>query len=128
MPFIDVSDLLCDPDFSTLFTVKRTASSVVDGYGVRTTAESDPINGVVLPMGTKELIRLPEADRVQGQILVYTQYRLTSGEAGTAADIVRWRNNDYTVVSADDYSEFGAGYIEARCKLNPVRPAPAPES
>lgn len=123
MPNLDVSDLLTDPDFADKFDVLRTTESVSSGGMVQQSVQTiSSVIGVVTPMSDRELSRLPDAERLTGQVMVYTKFRLSDGEGNRTADIVRWADEEYTVVSTDNYSRFGAGFIAARCVLKPVSP------
>ena len=121
MPTLDVTELLSDPDFVTSFTVTQRTIANVEGYAQVSTSTSSQ-TGVVLPMSTQELVLLPESQRVQGQIKVYTTFHLTAGDSTRSADSVNWRGNSYLVQGTNDFTEYGIGFVEARCALVPVVP------
>ena len=79
-------------------------------------------SGVVQTLTNLELWRLPEGERQEGQIAIWTRFDLTSGAGATDADIVTWRGRKYVVCQVDDWSEYGLGYIRARCKLLQLNP------
>jgi len=113
MPLLDVSDVLSDPDFATVFDVVRTTTAVSGGRTVLQSQTTANVIGVVQPASTRELERLPEAERTRGAITIYTTFALNAGSAGFTADTVNWNGSSYTVMSVDDWSQFGAGYVKA---------------
>ena len=127
MPTLDVTDILSDPDFATTFDVIRT-SEVIDANGRadHIPVVTNAVVGVVLPSGGN-LIRQPDGSRHTGAIEIYTTFMLSDGSgsvdfapadgATVAADIVVWNGGQYTVVNSQDYSQFGAGYIQATGQL-----------
>ena len=123
MPLLDVNDLLTDADLADTFAVKCETEAVSSGgmNQVSTTTTSN-LRGVVYPVNSATLLRLPEAERISGQIIIVTPFLLTTGSGTTGADIVTWRGRDYTVCEVNDFSGFGAGFIEARAKL--LSPSP----
>lgn len=122
MADLDVSDVLDDPDFYTddLILVRRRVEAIEDG-----TSDSlrDPtrFRGVVIPDGGEGLIQTPEGDMVSGDITVFTRVALTSGDQGTAADLVVWDGRTHKVVSAKPY-RFGAGFTQAICAVTEINP------
>jgi galactose-6-phosphate isomerase len=123
MPNIDVTELLSDPDFATAFDVIRTAQAVGStGRATGTPATTSGVIGVIVPLSTTELDRFPEGERLHGRVRVITTFRLSSGDAPSTADIVVWKGRQWTVVQVNDYSEFGAGFMDATCEMRPLNP------
>ncbi|MFW6681749.1 MULTISPECIES: hypothetical protein [Komagataeibacter] len=117
MPLLDVSDNLLDPDFIQTLTVTR-PTQTVDSQGMTQIAEtSQSFYGAPVPLTSQELIRNPNAELLAGGIRVYTRFVLDSGSPDTSADIVTFGGKRYTVVSVDDWSNFGAGYVAADCAV-----------
>lgn len=125
MPFLDVSDVLDDPDFVTTFDVMKATQSI-SSNGVATDT-SEPIDtgvyGVVEAAASLTLQRLAEGSRQGGAIHIYTRYRLSDGRGNEEAHVVLWNGAHYTVVSVDDWSQFGAGYVRATCDLTDINVA-----
>jgi len=116
MPFLDVSDVLSDPDFSTSLVLLDRAEVVdTDGFAVSSVVET-PFSGVVTSESGRNLQRTPEASRSLGGIMVHTQVTLVEG------DEIRWKGATYTVRTVDDYSEYGGGFYAAICDLKPITP------
>jgi hypothetical protein len=119
MPFIDVTDLLVDPDIAAQsFTVLRRRETVTN-YGESTwlTVKS-PAIGSIQPSGDQSLIREEGFDAQHRTIKIVTTFRLrgvTKGPSGARykPDIILWHDNYYEVISPVDWSDFGAGMIEA---------------
>lgn len=121
MPFLDTSDVLCDPDFCDT-TLKCTRSVVVtneQGVGVATT-KIFGFSGVVTSDSGDVLKRVPGGEYVVGSILICTRTRLIEAAKGYTADIVSWDGNNYTVATVNNYSTYGVGFVEAICELIPL--------
>lgn len=104
---LDMSDVLLDPDFRTDFAVVRSVESV-DGHGrTQTTTTELQVQGVIHPATEEELKILPEAQRVEEIIAVYTATRLTAGDDTHGADRAAWQGGTYKVLKVLDYGQFG---------------------
>ncbi len=121
MPFLDVTDVLSYPDFQTTFGVIRTATNVSNLGETVLTPQNYFVSGVVEPASTKELERLPEAERLSGTIRIFTTFRLSDGDETITADVVVWNGRQYTVKTVDDFSEFGRGYIDALASASSIQ-------
>ena len=123
MPFLDVTDVLFDIDFATTFDVARTTTSAGDnGETVSAAATFAGQIGVVTPANSNDLKRMAETERLTGAIAIHTTFRLTSGGAqpdGTTAtaDIVTWQGRQYSIFTADDWTQFGAGFVRATATM-----------
>lgn len=126
MALIDVSEALTDPDFIDLLSyVRRSVAIGQDGLGVAVDSGPIAFSGVVTAGSGDTLNRIPEGERVSGNITIHTKTRLQSGSAEVTADIVTWRNAQYVVSRVSDYSNFGTGFVAAECDLLPIHGAPA---
>jgi hypothetical protein len=65
---IDLSELINDPDFQESFTIRRQATTTVNGE-TRTTSADIAVMGVVHPASPADVRALPEGDRLKN---VYT--------------------------------------------------------
>lgn len=118
MPFLDVSDVLADPDFAdNALQVTRNALVVgTNGRGV-VTPSTQQFSGVVTQADGQTFERFPEASRVSGSITITTTFHLRQGGADIDADIVTDAyGKRYTVIGKSDYSRYGAGFIIALCE------------
>ena len=120
MPFLDVSDILADPDFADGFAVTR-AVQTVSSAGLATQTTTTTAASGVVQAGTGDVLNLlPESARVSGTIEIHTTFRLKLATGTGPADVVTWGGQDYLVTQLNDYSTFGAGYVMAICTLRPL--------
>lgn len=118
MAGIDVSEVLLDSDFlDSLVCVRSTQTINSLGRAVNTST-SIPFSGVVTSDGGDVVSRIEGGERVRGDILVHTMFRLSdSGGTGKSADVVQWQGKSYTVAKVNDYSHFGSGFVCASCDM-----------
>jgi hypothetical protein len=80
MPFLDVTDVLLDPDFVDLSLVCYRQVQTVDEDNFPTnTAQAIPFSGVVTVDRSLEAKRMAAGQNINGAILIVTQFRLTQG-------------------------------------------------
>jgi hypothetical protein len=121
MPFLDVTDVLTDPDFcdDSLICKRNTQTTDADGFTSNAT-ESIPFVGVVTVDRSLEARRMEAGQSIDGAIFIATQFRLTQGQPGIDADVVTYNGRDYRVTFVDPYVRYGAGFVQAHCELMPV--------
>ncbi|EIA6527236.1 head-tail adaptor [Citrobacter portucalensis] len=118
MPFLDVTDVLLDPDFCDYALVCTRNTQTVDADGFATNVSQDiPFNGVVTVDRSLEAKRMAAGQSIGGAILVVTQFRLTQGKSGLDADVVLYNGRHYRVTFVDPYTSYGAGFVQAHCEL-----------
>ena len=88
------------------FTVYRHPGEWARG-AFETKEEKIEAIGVVQPTGKDALEQLPEGDRLQEAIAVFTETELTPGGADQAADEIEWRGARYRVASVRRWDAFG---------------------
>ena len=118
---MNISDAIFDPELGcTTFTVDRiTYTRTRSGTTARTvTAQAA---GCIHP-GTPEMLQLlPEEEKTDQFIVIYTDYALStgtpesSGASFTAPDRVHWNNQTWRVVRVRDWQSFG--YFQAYAVL-----------
>lgn len=120
MATLDVTDVLLDPDFATTFDVERDASTVSSqGETVLTPTTTTGVVGVVTPANSNDLRRMADAglERLTGSIAIHTSFQLLAGGTQngvtTTADIVTWKGRQYSGLTVDDWTQFGAGFVRA---------------
>lgn len=121
MPLLDVAFLTSDPDFATTFDVIRATKTVGNDGRAKLVQETiEGVIGSVQPASGLDLQRLPEGSNLRGSVAVWTEYRLTDGDRSEtlAADQVDWNGHLYTVMTVEDFSQFGSGHIKAICVLS----------
>ena len=117
---MNASVALQDEDMGyTPFTVKRMTCRRRNGQSVRTERKISTA-GCIQP-GTPEMVPLlPQEDRREDFIAVYTGFALSTGKNGggetyTAADRILWQGETYRVCKVKDWSDFG--YTQAYAVL-----------
>ena len=117
----DVSAALTDPELGfCAFTVKRTMYRRQNGASVPT-EQTLPASGCVHPSTPEMLQLLPEEEKAEEFIAVYTDYALStgtpegSGVSFTGPDRIHWNNRTWRVVRVRDWQMFG--YYQAYAVL-----------
>ena len=113
---MDISSAILDPELGcTAFTVERiTYTRTRSGTGVH--SRTAKAMGCIHP-GTPEMIQLlPEEERHEEFIAVYTDFALSLGENGggatySTADRILWNGETWRVVKVRSWQMFG--YYEA---------------
>ncbi len=121
MPRLDVSRVLLDPRFcdSTLQCERYTSSVDSKGRGVITPTVIG-FAGVVTSDRGERLQRGVVGEHATDTISVITRFKLRDAGTGVTADIVRWNGLRFTVVSVNDYSTYGRGFVECICEMVPL--------
>ncbi len=118
MANLDVSDVLCDPDLVDTGLVCVRSTETLSAGGIASfTPTNQRFAGVVTSDQGKTLERQAAGERVEGSIRIITRFALQDGAAGQTADTVLWRGRTYTVAQVQDYSNFGRGFVQAKCDL-----------
>lgn len=128
MPLLDVSEVIGDPLIAgEPFTVIRRQETVSNGGVVQIATTQLAALGSITPTGDNSLLR-EEAFQMQARtIKVITNFMLrpASKDASSSSfqpDLVLWKGDYYLVRSIEDYSQYGAGMIEAECITIDYRP------
>ena len=113
---IDLSAALTDPDLGfTAFTVQRTTYRRQNGSSVPSD-QTLQASGCIHP-GTPEMKQLlPEEERHEEFIAIYTDFALSLGENGggvtyTVPDRILWNGETWRVVRVRNWAVFG--YVQA---------------
>ncbi|MBR8123228.1 hypothetical protein KDW39_08710 [Burkholderia multivorans] len=121
MAFLDVSDVVLDPDFMDTGLICNRMTQTVDDHGrAQNSVASTPFSAVVTSDKGDILHRNADGSRIIGSITLHTMFRLLDGSVGQDADEVVWAGRTYTVVNVNDYSHFGRGFVCATCDLKPL--------
>ena len=109
---MDISPALTDPELGfTGFTVQRITYHRQNGTSVPA-VQTLPASGCIHP-GTPEMVQLlPEEERHEEFIAVYTDFPLRLGENGggatyTAPDRILWNGETWRVVRVRNWAVFG---------------------
>lgn len=124
MPFLDVTEVLLDPDFvDTSLVCRRQNQSVDEDNFPVNTSQNIPFSGVVTVDRSLEAKRMAAGQNINGAILIVTQFRLTQGMKSSDggpyldADLVTYDGGVYRVTFVDPYTRYGAGFVQAHCEL-----------
>jgi len=118
MPFLDVTEVLLDPDFCDTSLVCHRQIQTTDAHNFPVNTPQDiPFSGVVTVDRALEARRMEAGQTIGGAILIVTQFRLTQGQPGLDADVVTYQGRDYRVTYVDPYTAYGAGFVQAHCEL-----------
>ena len=103
---IDVSRVINNPKFAKNFTVYRKTGSFIAGQFIPT---ETPITfyGVITPCNPKDLVQVPEGDRIVGLMCFHcTQQVYVTNATGTSDEII-WNNERYRISSTIPWGDFG---------------------
>lgn len=121
MAFLDVTDVLLDPDFMDTGLVCNRMTQTVDTRGRGQNAPTATTFSAVVTSDKGDILhRNADGSRIIGSITLHTMFRLMDGSPGQDADEVIWSGRTYTVVNVNDYSHFGRGFVCATCDLKPL--------
>jgi hypothetical protein len=116
MANLNVSDVLDDPDFNSMFQVARRLRGVGDDGRSAVTETILTLNGVVQPMNSRDLERLAQGDRLNGGITVWCREPLITAGESHLADEILWGGSRYQVVLCNVW-EYGEGYRQIQALL-----------
>lgn len=122
MPLLDPgSPVLSSPMLIGTFSVRRRNSTVSQG-GRNKTSDTliEDLPGVVYPSGNNSNDRTEDASTGFKSIEVISQFRLQSQVERLIPDIVLWRGGEFIVRTVDDYTPYGAGWIQATCTTDKI--------
>ncbi len=113
-PFINPSVLLLDPQFTDNFTVTQRVQTI-NTYGEVTTTPTVLRNilGVVTPTKRDDLERLPEAQRGNRNLTIYTRQHLNTAAMGLQPDLITWRGDTFVVRMLLPWTAYGPGWVKA---------------
>lgn len=107
---IDLSDIAIDSDFAQTFTVYRSSGRWVAGRWVEATPTQIVMYGPVWVASEKDLVQVPEGDRVQGAMMfVSTQpiYTTRDGSADGTSDQILWDGEMYRIAKIFPWHKQG---------------------
>lgn len=116
MAWINVAGLTLDPMFADKFTVIRNKENRSRfGEVIKEPQRFEGLIGAVYPTGSNSLTREEAYQQQAKTITVVTKFRLQGPSPGFQPDTVEWRGSLFIVKSLNDYTQDGAGFIEAEC-------------
>lgn len=129
MAYLDMGDVLSDPEISDPFIVKRRAESFPANGRGETKDDLLPAYGVITAAHPNDLERLDDAQRMGRNLSIVTRFRLQGPSDGVQADQVVWQGNTFIVHVVEPYAQYGEGWIQAivgsiQTMDNPAPPPP----
>ena len=111
---IDISSAILDPELGSVsFTVERSVWKRDQGENVLLAKSTASAVGCIHPGTAETLSQLPEEDRHEEHIVIYTTYPLSLGQNDgitfTVPDRILWDNACWLVVRIKDWFSFGYG-------------------
>ena len=73
----------------------------------------DRVPGTVGPTSPNDLERTPDLDLSKSTLSIVTMFRLQGPSPGLLPDHVMWHGDAYQVMSVNDYSAYGGGFVQA---------------
>lgn len=115
MSRIDVTELMHDPDFVGPIThIFRTSRLNQFGENVLTECAKET-QGSVQPISGKEIQKIPESLRVADMMTFYFEGEIIAAPQGKYPDILVFNGKRYQVMTVNDWSAWGAGWVEGMC-------------
>src|SRR5690606_9043898 len=101
---LNVGRILRRPALQQSFIVHRSTGTWVNGLWTTTNAAALEFSGVIQPLNSEEIQKLPGGDAITGGIKVYSEQPIQttklaqSGETGTSSDEVEWQGERWIVI------------------------------
>lgn len=110
MPLFDMGVVLSALPSGTYSLKRHGAGDYVEGVFVPGSVTTSTIQASVQPAGGKELQRLPEGERLQDYLAVWTTSELLTLEGSRAPDRLVIDGAEYEVVAVEDWLSEGNYY------------------
>lgn len=133
MPWLDLSDVIIDPFLADNFAVIRRMQSVSQhGETLITIMGTFSAIGVITPTGNNSLVRADAYESQADSIQIITMFRLRGAAQDVAGinwqpDLVQWNGNTYQLKTLNDFTRFGAGFVQAEGIAIDYNPSPDAE-
>ena len=117
---MDITSAVFDPELGCVAFIVERITYTRNREGTTSDVRTEQVSGCIHP-GTAEMLKLlPEEDRHETFIVIYTDYALSTGtpEEGasfTASDRIHWNGQTWRVVKIRDWQGFG--YCQALAVL-----------
>jgi hypothetical protein len=121
VPQIDITSVLASPIVAGERFVVQRRIETVDQYGQSQIAtQTYSAIGSIVPTGDNSLVREEAYQQQAKSITVRTTFRLRGAAKDGPGyhyqpDLVIWKGDAFIVRTVDDYSQYGAGMVEAAC-------------
>ena len=109
---MDITSILSDPDLGgTTFTVIRRVFRADSGTSTQIAESTSTATGCIHPGSAETLSQLPEEDRREEFIVIYTTFALSLGSSEgitfTAPDRILWNSRAWRLVRVKPWNPFG---------------------
>lgn len=110
---LDMSEVVNDEFAAQSFQIIRSSGGAYTLGVLNETQTTITSYGVISVAKSRDLIQLPEADRIAGTMVFHTQQPIyeTSQTRGATSDILIWRGDQYRVSNVFPYDDYG--YVKA---------------
>lgn len=106
-----MSEVITDPDFAKEYNIHRSSGGNFDEGGWIENAETIiPVIGPIFPTNSKDLLQVPEGDRITGTQTFYSTIQLfetENKEVKRTSDKLEWKGELYKIIKMLDYSDYG---------------------
>lgn len=104
---ISVRELITDRSFAQEFILIRQTGQFINGRWVNDPIKRIRMKGVIHPLSAKELMKVPEADRITGSIKIYSREPLyiTTTSGNRISDKVLWKDQEWKIISINNWSD-----------------------
>jgi hypothetical protein len=109
---MDVADALDDEELAQDFTIVRTTGHFGEGGWIGDAPVNIPASGIVGSLSGKDIMALPEGDRVKGNAVFHsrTEMKIAGQDNGGnkwISDKILWHGDLYKLATVADYSDYG---------------------
>lgn len=102
------------------YTVTRqtTARTFVKGREVPPATTQFEVQATIQPITGREVLKLPEGERSENQIKIYSATKLNvATEAGIAGDVITYDSDDFEIVAVENWNKFnGIKHFKMRAR------------
>jgi hypothetical protein len=122
MPYLDVTELLQDPELAESFSVTQRPQVLVAGRVTVPNPITVPgVIGVVMALPADELDRLDDHEKLSRHFMIVTKFRLRGPSKDAAGqkyqpDLITWRGDQYIVSKVSTFPEWGPGFFQVTVK------------
>lgn len=106
---INVSSVILSPRFAQDITIIRKSGTWEYGEFKESEEETLTLRGIITVANAKDLSFVPEADRQNGAMKIFTTEPLyvTGGHESGYSDILFWRDEHYKIYSVSPDADYG---------------------
>lgn len=126
MAGIDVNDVMVDPEFATVFDVKRRTEVVNNQGRTELTETMFPAIVGIITWTEAGISRGEDGTIVPQSLNVVTPFSLRDNSQGFAADVIVWQGEEYLVKSIKANRHLGRGFTRASAETTRTPDLPPP--